>query len=168
MPYVDLNGLHNPATGTVPPVTWGDQIRTNFEYFASPPMCALAGYATTFGSNVLTLIDAQIEVYDTDGMHVGTNDWMTVITPGKYLCCATVQWDVNATGARLLELYVNSVDRYTIQQITAVGGGLTTVQNGTQILNLVAGDTIAIRGRQVSGGNLDCTLFELSAIWIGR
>ncbi len=30
MAYVDLNTIHNPDTGTVPPHTWGDQIRDNF------------------------------------------------------------------------------------------------------------------------------------------
>jgi hypothetical protein len=31
VPYVDLNTLHNPASGTRPPFSWGDAIRDNFE-----------------------------------------------------------------------------------------------------------------------------------------
>lgn len=32
MAYVSLLSLHNPATGTSPPATYGDQIHDNFEY----------------------------------------------------------------------------------------------------------------------------------------
>lgn len=35
MAYVDLNTLHNPATGTSPPASWGDAVRDNFDYFNS-------------------------------------------------------------------------------------------------------------------------------------
>lgn len=33
MAYADLNTIHNPATGTSPPASWGDQVRDNFEFF---------------------------------------------------------------------------------------------------------------------------------------
>lgn len=33
MPYVDLNTIHNPSTGTAPPASWGDAVRDNFEHF---------------------------------------------------------------------------------------------------------------------------------------
>ncbi len=42
MAYVDLNTIHNPATGTIPPATWGDQIRDNFEAGA-PALFTAAG-----------------------------------------------------------------------------------------------------------------------------
>jgi hypothetical protein len=29
--WQDLNSIHNPATGTSPPASWGDQVRDNFE-----------------------------------------------------------------------------------------------------------------------------------------
>lgn len=35
MAYVDLNTIHNPATGTSPPASWGDAVRDNFEHFNS-------------------------------------------------------------------------------------------------------------------------------------
>jgi len=35
MPYTDLNTIHDPATGTIAPASWGDQIRTNQEHFAN-------------------------------------------------------------------------------------------------------------------------------------
>jgi hypothetical protein len=34
MAWADLNSLHNPATGTSPPATWGDQVRDNFQFLA--------------------------------------------------------------------------------------------------------------------------------------
>jgi hypothetical protein len=42
MAYVDLNTIHNPATGGVPPATWGDQIRDNFEA-GVPAVIGVAG-----------------------------------------------------------------------------------------------------------------------------
>jgi len=42
MAYVDLNTIHNPATGTIPPATWGDQIRDNF-VAGVPDVFAAAG-----------------------------------------------------------------------------------------------------------------------------
>lgn len=42
--YVDLLTIHNPATGTAPPATWGDQIRENetYLYERGPYICTAA------------------------------------------------------------------------------------------------------------------------------
>lgn len=44
MAYADLNSIHNPATGTSPPATWGDQVRDNDEYLylRGPYICTAA------------------------------------------------------------------------------------------------------------------------------
>lgn len=44
MAYADLQGVHNPATGSSPPAAWGDQARDNDEYLYNrgPFICTSA------------------------------------------------------------------------------------------------------------------------------
>lgn len=36
--YVDLDTIHTPSGGGVPPATWGQQVRENLEFLARPPL----------------------------------------------------------------------------------------------------------------------------------
>lgn len=72
MAYVDLNTIHNPATGTAPPATWGDQVRDNFETLNARGKIARA---TTSGTDQ-TGITAEADV---------TGATVTVTTPASRL-----------------------------------------------------------------------------------
>ena len=76
--YADLNTIHNPATGTSPPASWGDQARDNDQYLweRGPYICTAA---TRPASPV-----AGQTIYETDTLktlqYSGTAWWTTAIT----------------------------------------------------------------------------------------
>jgi hypothetical protein len=71
MPYVDPQVGHNPTTGAVIPASWGDDVRTDVNYFATDkPICRLrhtANLALTNGA--WTKITFDTETFDPAGMH---------------------------------------------------------------------------------------------------
>jgi hypothetical protein len=175
MGYADLNGIHNPTTGGVPPVAWGDQIRDNFEWLVDPPRCKLTGFPTTCGTGNFTTLDNGVEVYDVGGFHTGTSNQMVVPSglAGTYMLGARASWDYHDTGPRNIGLYLNGTDSEPFAQGPAAAGTVSvaapaTVQSGVLIFELAVGDTIALRGRQGRGGNLDCTSLEFWLRWWGR
>ncbi len=171
MPYSDLVTIHDPATGTTPPVSWGDAIRDNFEYLVDPPRCGLSGFATTCGTGSFTTLDAGVETYDTAAFHTGTSNQMVIPTGlgGTYLIGARVKWDANATGTRNIGLYLNGADSEPFCAYAAAPTAATdTVQSGVLIMSLAATNTISLRGRQHSGGALDATVLGFWIRWLGR
>lgn len=78
--YVDLVSIHNPATGTAPPATWGDQIRENetYLYERGPYICTAA---TRPGSPF-----AGQQIFETDTkktLNYDGTDWWTIAIAGN-------------------------------------------------------------------------------------
>jgi hypothetical protein len=76
--YVDLNTIHNPATGTSPPASWGDQARDNDQYLweRGPYICTAATRpASPFAGQT---------IFETDTLktlqYSGSAWWTTAIT----------------------------------------------------------------------------------------
>lgn len=170
MAYVDPNTIHNPATGTVAPATWGDVLRDDLEFLISPPACSV--YDTTgqtLTTATSTVINHGSENYDNDAMHstVSNTSRITAQTAGRYLFIVTVEFAANATGLRQVFFYKNNVS-------TGVGSR----QNATTTFNaifqasatiiLAAGDYVEIQAYQSSGGNLNCTPREFAAVFLTR
>jgi hypothetical protein len=111
----------------------------------------------TLSNNTGTAITFPDEDYDTDGFHsTVTNTSRFTIPSGKngyYLMTASISYDPNASGNRVLYFYKNG----SALQYSEQGGGTTTfatVLSGSIVANLAVGDYIEMFGWQTSGGNL--------------
>jgi hypothetical protein len=101
--YVDPQSIHNPATGTSPPATWGDTVRDDLETTAKPARCRAV--RATSGLNVTdatwTAVNFNDESWDTDTMHntVTNNTRITIPTGfgGYWLVTGLVLMSAEAT-----------------------------------------------------------------------
>lgn len=171
MPYVDLDTVFNPAVGQVVPVEWLEQIRENFQYVLDPPRCGLYGDATTCANNTWTDLDAKNESFDTDGMHSGTNDYLTIQTAGTYDVGLRVQWDAtDVGGSRGIGVVVNPAGantRYVLSEAPATPTSQPAlVHAGAEPLSLAAGDILQPQGRP-SGEVADGRVVKFWVRWIG-
>jgi hypothetical protein len=67
MAWADLNTIHNPATGTFPPATWGDQVRDNFQFLAGIAAATVLTSQTTAGTSYTDLATVGPSVTVTTG-----------------------------------------------------------------------------------------------------
>jgi hypothetical protein len=174
MPYVDLNTIHNPATGTVPPATWGDQVRDNLEFLIDPPATSVTHSAqeTTVHNTIKTLA-ADTENFDNNAMHstVTNNSRITIQTAGRYIFGASISWVASAVGpnAHLVRFLVNGTDNYDISQHLSIGDGARAlVQSGTRTLTLAVSDFVEVQVRQVEAANQNVQLQEFYATFLTR
>lgn len=179
MGYVDLNTIHNPATGTAAPATWGDAIRDDLHFLASqrPGFTAHDGAATT--QNVATgtttiLTEAATEMTDSDpdGMHdtVTNTGRGTAVTAGIYAFSGAVLVDNAGTdndGRR--ELYLqhrNSGGVIATYSVSTLPGVQGLVQSFYREIRVSAGDWVQIVAWQNSGSTLIYKILAWSARWI--
>jgi hypothetical protein len=174
--YIDLNTIHNPATGTVAPAAWGDQIRENEEFLIDPPVVSVFHSVTvnvTTGTG-LTILNANSENYDNDAMHstVSNTSRLTVQTAGRYMFGARVNFDVanggGATGMRAVELLHNSTTRYGLQLVSGASATLPTQISGVATIVCAAADFVEVQVRQDSGSTKGVDLLEFYAVYMTR
>ena len=67
MAWADLNTIHNPATGTAPPATWGDGVRDNFQFLAGMAAAQVLTSQTTTSTSYTDLATAGPAVTVTTG-----------------------------------------------------------------------------------------------------
>lgn len=160
MPYVDLNTIHDPATNTAPPASWGDQVRENLQFLANPPMAKVRSTGTvSLTSATWTIITFNTEDWDTDTLHsTSTNTGrMTATTAGVYHFQGAIRFGANATGSRGAALRKNGTgsglptDSNPLIQAAATGPTIVPVTND---IRLSVGDWVELIGYQSSGGAL--------------
>jgi hypothetical protein len=177
VPYVDLNTIHNPATGTVAPATWGDQIRDNFEFLIDPPACSISQAAsqTVASSTTVVMGTTALENYDNDAMHSDSTNRsrITVSTAGRYLAIATVFTDAFLGGN-------NAFYRFLFRKngSTSIGGFRmkNTPLNATEAVRIAASrtlimaatDYIEVTFDHTLGGSIEVTLDELQMTFLTR
>lgn len=173
MPYVDLNTIHNPATGTFAPATWGDQIRDNLEFLIDPPACSIfESTAQSVADNTSTALTSNEENFDNDAMHsnVTNTSRITCNTAGRYQLIGTVVFAANATGIRQVTFRLDGtttlVPNVQVQAVSS--GGSSTAITLVGNVTLTAGQYVECMARQTSGGALNCTLAEFSATFLTR
>lgn len=140
--------------GRLGPYAWANGAKAN------PPIGTL--YQAT-GTHVTSLVNSTITVVgsgwtgtDAIGVLSGkyfsayANGVWTMAVPGTYDLNASISFASNATGRRVVMLYVNGSHRRRVD----LGSGGTTVVPFSHKLVLAAGDTIEIRAFQSSGGAL--------------
>ncbi len=172
MAYVDTNTIHNPATGTVAPAAWGDQVRDNLEFLIDPPAVSLSGAATSATNGTIVTLTCNTENFDNDAMHstVTNPTRITAQTAGRYDVTAVVRYDFTAGGGgRLLQFFVNGTTQYNVAQVgsTTVASRDTIISGGRKIV-LNAGDYVELRARQDSGGTINITCDEFAATFLTR
>jgi hypothetical protein len=169
--YVDLNTIHNPATGTIPPASWGDQIRDNLESHEDPARTSVYHDTTQSKTSGTTLqaLAANSEHYDTANQHsnVTTNSRITVAADGRYRLGAVLSWAASGTGNRATAFTVNGTDDYLVDIRTGTATNSTGI-SGSRTISLTAGDYVEVTVWQTSGGALLCTLDEFSVERTGR
>jgi hypothetical protein len=172
VPYVDLNAIHTPATGTVPPAAWGTQIRDNDEWLIDPPYCSVfASSAQSVNDSTTTALTANSENFDNDGMHstVSNTSRITATHAGRYQFIASVNYAAHATGTRQVAM---RVDGSTIispnVQVASAGGSFSTALTLVANIVLTVGQYVECVVVQRAGVALNCTLTEFSAMFVTR
>ncbi len=172
MPYVDLNTIHNPATGTVAPATWGDGVRDNFEFLIDPPACSVFASSAELVPNATPYkLAAPSENFDNNAMHstVTNNSRITAQTAGRYLLTATVTPAVSSAGTyRSVHFIVNNTT--TLLGFTGdIGGGsLDDSISICRTATLAVSDYVEVLVQQDTGGNQNHTLREFAALYLTR
>lgn len=168
MGYVDPNTIHNPATGTKAPASWGDTVRDDLEFLVDRPGCAVSNSTTqNVNTSTNTVLTADTELYDLDTMHstVTNTSRITIATAGKYRLNGLVGWDSDATGRREVYLLVNGSTAHVVSVAAAVQAGCQTFE---KILDLAATDYVEVRVWQNSGGTRTPRLRQFAAQHVAR
>jgi hypothetical protein len=173
MPYVDLNTIHNPATGTVAPASWGDQVRDNDEWLIDPPSCSVKGSGDNIPNNTLTALTCDTELYDNSAMHstVTNNTRITINTTGRYLFTATIQFASSGAqqGYRQGDFQVNAGTHFFGMIVPCVtDAGIQTTICFQRLMVLTAGDYVELIARQTAGGALVSSPIEFGALFLTR
>jgi hypothetical protein len=176
MAFVDPNTIHNPATSSVAPAAWGDVVRDDLVYLATPPQAKVSLTANlSVTNNTTTVPGFTTEAWDTDGIHSTTVNTgrFTIVTAGKYELTASVLWDINAAGVRILTIRKGGATSLNYCPVDASTGAMGAFNVGQQCQardSANAGDYYEITVYQNSGGALNvladaATWF--SCRWVG-
>jgi len=124
------------------------------------PVPAARVYRTTaqsISNAVANGVGFDAERFDTDNIHdVVTNSTrLTCRTAGKYLIGCNIEWNPNATGERILWIYLNGGT--PIAEARGPNNGATAVvgQIATVLQDMAVGDFVEIYVYQNSGGALN-------------
>jgi hypothetical protein len=169
-PYIDPQTVHNPATGTSPPASWGDTVRDNQQLFSRPPSVkavrtAVQSLATaTFSPMAFTAADE----WDTDNFHSTTVNNTRITVPsglgGTYHLIGNLLYGLGADSQRFFSIRLNGSADIATSNLNPVGanGHVSTV---SVMYKLAAGDYIELSCFQSSGVALNIT-GTLSAHWV--
>lgn len=91
--------------------------------------------------------------YDPKAWFDNANDQITIGQAGFYNITANVGFATNATGRRLVQIFVNGSDRGSVN-VTAATAGTTLLSISTNVY-LAVGDTVEVQALQQSGGALN-------------
>ena len=168
-PYVDPNTIHNPATGTTPPASWGDTVRDNLEHLIEPPGVKAMRFTVpqAIPTSTWTSVEfADFDEWDTDGFHTPPDAEITIPAglAGIYMCLAVAQLDSSPTGNRAMRLLVNSSQVYGASSGDAADtSGAKTALTAAEEISLEVGDTIEVQiyHQRTVDLNLDLCRFSL-------
>lgn len=174
--YVDIQGVHNPATGTSPPAAWGDAVRDDLEWLArNRPHCRVYNSAAILiPNNTLTALTFDSERFDVGAMHstVSNTGRLTVPAGGDGIIrvAASIEFAATAGGGyRQLVLRVNGTT--TIDSDAKDASSLSGVQlNVDALWAFVAGDYVEACVLHTFGSAINVSAAasyspEFSAMW---
>ena len=168
-PYTDIQTIHNPAVGTAPPAAWGDQIRTNQEFFMAPPMARVKATSTTTSvSGTFTNMFFDVADWDTDTFW-DSNSKLVVPTGlgGKYVVRGYAQSDSTGSQYKYLRIVVNGseVDRMIYYQAGATDAAMLHLE---RTVDLAAADEVQIQAARTGGSATFPTGQWLELRWVSR
>lgn len=173
MPYTSPAAI---TTGTViSKSTFGDVVKADLDFLASPPACRVYGAGLATSNNTLTAITFNAERYDTNTMHdnVTNNTRITFNTAGVYIVTGHVEWQTSGVGVRTLTVYLNGTGGTRIASSTVLPlSADPTDMSISTTYKFGVGDYIVLAGTQTSGGVLNVSNVsnyspEFSATWVG-
>lgn len=145
-------------------VLTADSTQTTGVKWATPSAPAFVGCSVwdtahqSINNATTTVLTWNSEVYDTDGIHSTSSNTGRFTVPtgkgGKWLIQAIIQFNTNSTGIRAVYFQKNGTICAFASQHSA-SSALTTIENASQIIDLVATDYIEVTAYQSSGGALD-------------
>lgn len=108
----------------------------------------------TISTATVTSINLNTEIWDTDNMHDNStnNSRLTANTAGIYLVIGEVSWESNASGSRVLRIYLNG-DKMIADNIVESSKSLVTAQITSVIVSMKANDYVEMKVYQDSGTN---------------
>jgi hypothetical protein len=156
-PYVDPQTGHNPATGTSPPASWGDDVRNGLEFLVRTPGCVVAKTTTqSIPDDTGTDIAFSSEERDTDSYHSTSSNTDRVTIPtglgGWYAIHAWVEWGASTAGRRQAIITVGGTDAIEARGAPVNAGVSNQIVSGELLLS--AGDIVRLNVAQTSGGAL--------------
>jgi hypothetical protein len=135
-----------------------------------PAVRAYASGGTSMSSAAFTVsLDLPSEDFDTAGMHNPADTHvLTAPIDGIYQITASVEWQANTSGRRLLAVYGPPAMKESFDSRPPVSGAFeNTFQTLAATRALNAGDSIYLSASQTSGGALFAFDPELSMTWAG-
>lgn len=169
--YAALSTIQTIAAGEVFTAATLQQANDNGEFLIDPPACSIFdSTAQSLADNTSTAMTSNEENFDNDSMHstASNTSRITIQTAGRYMFWATLSFAANSTGHRVLRLLVNNTTTYDLQVINSGTAATPIVLSGSKSLVLAASDYVECIGAQNSGGALNVTFLDLTAVFITR
>ena len=148
-------------------------VRDNETFLRNPPQCSASNSTgQNINSSTDTILSANTELFDTDGMHstVTNNSRITIQTAGRYRVSAHASWDASTGGSyRRLRVSINGSTLHTLDLTSLVNSsGAGTGNNGSRCFILAATDYVEIEANHNAGVTLGVTLAEFTVEWMGN
>ena len=171
-PFVDPQSLHNPATGTSPPASWGDAVRDGVVFCATPPSCRANRTATQSIADITATAVSftAADSWDTDSFHSTVSNQSRLTVPsglgGKYLIVASANWANNSTGWRDLSIRANGSTNLAAARVGTGTANPYAISTITTVEQLAAGTYIEVTIWQNSGAALDITAANVTILQV--
>ena len=158
MAYVDLNTIHNPATGTIPPASWGDAIRDNFVSLYPEGVVVKRIANQTIPNNTETAIIWTDVRTNVDSMWEGVTNptRITFLRNGIYLVNLSLQFGKHVGNVDIVKIRDDAANSLFVDFKT----GDNSYGNYFNICTIMYIDTASVPWidaavQQTSGGDLD-------------
>jgi hypothetical protein len=176
LPLTDPQDGHDPATGTVAPASWGDDVRNGIMYLGQDkPHCRVYNDANiSINTATNTMLTFNQERFDVGGLHSTASNTSRITIPtgeaGKYLIGCNVRWASNATGVRSLGVVLNGTTTIAFSLVD-IDSAINHAQSLVTMYSLAATDYVEVQVSQTSGGPLNVETLgnfspEFWAMWM--
>lgn len=141
----------------------------------APSVRLIHSAITDVAHGVNTGMSWDTEVVDANGLHsTATNSSRITFSPstGTYVVGASIEWNQNSSGARIVSLFLNDSSAVAANAATALGGGFQHPQSISALVRVSdTADYVTVRVLQASGSTgsvaANSTLYG-TAFWAHR
>lgn len=168
-PYVNPASIHDPATGTPIPASWGDAVNAGISYGVNPPGCYVALGLQTIPHNTPTVLNwTTADIRDTDNYHAANSHLVTIPTGlgGLYTLSFYGYFGAKAGGMRSTSVSIGATVRTMTMDHSSATGVFPV--NWTLTEYMSPGETAFVTVEQSSGSDLDFLQGRLSVVSLAR